>query len=51
MLLMHLFFGDEEMSNKSIIVKSLREILSRVSMSIDECIDFYQRDLIKILRI
>ena len=35
-------FGDEEMNNKSIIVKSLRDDNEQVSMSIDECIDFYK---------
>ena len=33
-------FGDEEMSNKRVIVKSLLEDTEQVSMSIDECIDF-----------
>ena len=35
-------FGDEEMNNKSIIVKSLRDDNEQVSMSIDECIDFFK---------
>ena len=35
-------FGDEEMSNKRVIVKSLLEDTEQVSMSIDECIDFYK---------
>ena len=39
----HVFiFGDEEMNNKSIIVKSLRDDNEQVSMSIDECLDFYK---------
>ena len=36
-------FGDEEMTNKTVIVKSLRDDTEQVSMSITECIDFYKK--------
>tara|TARA_B000000477_G_scaffold9404_1_gene7811 strand:- start:538 stop:1782 length:1245 start_codon:yes stop_codon:yes gene_type:complete len=36
-------FGDEEMTNKTVTVKSLRDDTEQVSMSITECIDFYKK--------
>ncbi len=36
-------FGDEEMTNKTVTVKSLRDDAEQVSMSITECIDFYKK--------
>ena len=36
-------FGDEEMTNKTVTVKSLRDDTEQVSMCITECIDFYKK--------
>ena len=38
-----LIFGDEEMTNKTVTVKSLRDDTEQVSMCITECLDFYKK--------
>ena len=38
-----IILGDEELSNETVIIKSLIEDIEQLSLSIEDCIDFYKK--------